>query len=61
MGKPGRPTAVVTLSDADREVLERWARRPSAAGSGDPRTDRMGGGRGLRRTRRSLSRWALIR
>lgn len=31
MGKPGRPTAVVTLSDEDREVLERWARRPSTA------------------------------
>lgn len=31
MGKPGRPTAVVMLSDEDREVLERWARRPSTA------------------------------
>ena len=31
MGKPGRPTAAVTLSDEDREVLERWARRPSTA------------------------------
>ncbi len=31
MGRPGRPTAAVTLSDEDREVLERWTRRPSTA------------------------------
>jgi transposase len=27
----GRPTAAVVVSDGDREVLERWARRPSSA------------------------------
>jgi transposase len=31
MGRAGRPTATVTLSDDDRGVLERWARRPSTA------------------------------
>jgi transposase len=31
MGRPGRPTAAVTLSDEDREILVRWARRPSTA------------------------------
>ena len=31
MGRAGRPTATVTLSDDDREVLERWSRRPSTA------------------------------
>ena len=28
MGTRGRPTAVIVLSDAERETLERWARRP---------------------------------
>src|SRR5688572_28556469 len=27
----GRPTAVIVLSDEEREVLERWARRPKSA------------------------------
>lgn len=31
MPRPGRPTAAVELSNEDREVLERWARRPSTA------------------------------
>lgn len=31
MPRPGRPTAAVELGDEDREVLERWARRPSTA------------------------------
>ena len=31
MGRAGRPTATVTLRDDDREVLERWSRRPSTA------------------------------
>lgn len=28
MGQRGRPTAQITLSDEERETLERWARRP---------------------------------
>ena len=28
MGTRGRPTAVIVLSDGERETLERWARRP---------------------------------
>src|SRR5437868_11198940 len=28
---PGRPTAVIVLSDEERETLERWARRPKSA------------------------------
>lgn len=31
MPRPGRPTTAVELSNQDREVLERWARRPSTA------------------------------
>jgi transposase len=31
MGRPGRPTAAFELNNEDREVLERWARRPSTA------------------------------
>ena len=29
--RPGRPTAEIVLSDDEREVLERWARRPKSA------------------------------
>ena len=29
--RPGRPTATIVLSEAERETLERWARRPSTA------------------------------
>jgi transposase len=29
MAQRGRPTAQIVLSDAEREVLERWARRPT--------------------------------
>src|SRR5436309_4226815 len=29
--KRGRPTAEIVLSEAEREVLERWARRPKSA------------------------------
>ena len=29
MGRRGRPTAQVVLSDVERETLERWARRPT--------------------------------
>ena len=28
MGQVGRPTAQIVLSDDEREILERWARRP---------------------------------
>ena len=28
---PGRPTAVIVLSDEERETLQRWARRPRSA------------------------------
>ena len=31
MGRPGRPTAPVLLSELERETLERWARRPKSA------------------------------
>jgi len=31
MAKTGRPTTVITLTDEERETLERWARRPSSA------------------------------
>lgn len=31
MARRGRPTAAVVLSDEEREVLERWARRPKSA------------------------------
>lgn len=31
MGQRGRPTAQIALSDEEREVLERWARRPKSA------------------------------
>src|SRR3954447_20880752 len=31
MGQRGRPTAQIVLSDEEREVLERWARRPKSA------------------------------
>jgi transposase len=31
MAKTGRPTTVITLTDDERETLERWARRPSSA------------------------------
>lgn len=31
MPGPGRPTAVIELSDDERETLERWARRPKTA------------------------------
>jgi len=31
MARTGRPTPAVTLTDDDRETLERWARRPSSA------------------------------
>src|SRR4051812_50037775 len=29
MAQRGRPTAQIVLSDAEREVLERWCRRPT--------------------------------
>ena len=31
MARTGRPTAVIVLTDDEREVLERWARRPKSA------------------------------
>jgi transposase len=31
MGALGRPTATIDLSEAERETLERWARRPKSA------------------------------
>jgi transposase len=31
MGQRGRPTAQIVLRDEEREVLERWARRPKSA------------------------------
>ena len=31
MARTGRPTPAVTLTDDERETLERWARRPSSA------------------------------
>jgi len=31
MGRRGRPTAEVVLTDDERERLERWARRPKSA------------------------------
>ncbi len=31
MGRPGRPTAVVTLTDEERETLAKWARRRKSA------------------------------
>jgi len=31
MGRRGRPTPEVVLSEAERETLERWARRPTSA------------------------------
>jgi transposase len=31
MARTGRPTPAVTLTDEERETLERWARRPSSA------------------------------
>jgi len=31
MPRPGRPTTAVELNDEDREILQRWARRPSTA------------------------------
>jgi transposase len=31
MAHPGRPTAQIVLTDEEREVLERWARRPTSA------------------------------
>jgi transposase len=31
MGRPGRPTAEVVLTDEERKTLERWARRPKSA------------------------------
>ncbi len=31
MGTRGRPTATITLSEDEREALERWARRPKTA------------------------------
>ena len=30
MAKRGRPTAEIVLSDDEREILERWARRPKS-------------------------------
>ena len=31
MPRTGRPAARITLSDSERETLQRWARRPSSA------------------------------
>ena len=31
MGTLGRPTVAIDLSEAERETLERWARRPKSA------------------------------
>src|SRR6266852_9156131 len=31
MARMGRPTAEIVLTDGEREVLERWARRPKSA------------------------------
>ena len=31
MGRAGRPTATIELSDAERETLQRWVRRRSSA------------------------------
>src|ERR1039458_8528776 len=31
MGKAGRPTAQITLSDEERQTLERWARRQKSS------------------------------
>jgi DNA-binding CsgD family transcriptional regulator len=31
MARFGRPTARITLTDNERETLQRWARRPSSA------------------------------
>ena len=31
MARFGRPTTWVTLTDNERETLQRWARRPSSA------------------------------
>ena len=31
MGRPGRPTVAIELSEEERETLRRWARRPSSA------------------------------
>ena len=31
MARPGRPTAVIALSDSERETLQRWTRPHSAA------------------------------
>ena len=31
MGRRGRPTTDICLSGAERETLERWARRPKSA------------------------------
>ena len=31
MARPGRPTAVIELSDSERETLQRWTRRHSSA------------------------------
>jgi transposase len=33
MARTGRPTAAIVLTDEEREVLERWARRPKSAQS----------------------------
>src|SRR5438105_1575815 len=31
MARTGRPTVALVLTDAERETLERWARRPKSA------------------------------
>jgi DNA-binding CsgD family transcriptional regulator len=33
MPRTGRPTAVIELSETERETLQRWARRPKSAQS----------------------------
>jgi hypothetical protein len=58
MAQPGRPTAVIELTDTERETLQRWVRRHSSGTSlGVAVQDRVGlrgwchesgGGRGSR-------------
>ena len=31
MGRPGRPTVAIVLSEDERETLQRWARRHSSS------------------------------
>ncbi len=46
MARFGRPTTRVTLTDNERETLQRWARRPSSAQAlGAAFADRAGLGR----------------